>query len=86
MYAHVTDAQDVSQVVEALANGLRSPEDVTRETRLPAYKVRTTLRSMVTARLVIGSLDADGALVFHLSDKGKDMLKGINTARRVSEP
>jgi hypothetical protein len=86
MDAYLADTQDVPQVVEALANGLRSPEDVTMETRLPAYKVRTALRSMVTAKLVIGSSDPGGALLFRLSDKGKDMLKGINAGRRKPRP
>jgi hypothetical protein len=78
----LTDAEDVSRVVAALANGVRSTEDVTGQTHLPAYKVRAALRSMVGDRLVIASSDPGGVLLFRLSDSGKDALKGLDAAER----
>jgi hypothetical protein len=77
-----TNPKDVSHVVEALANGLRSAVDVTQQTQLPGYNVRAALRSMVADRLVIPSSDPGGTLVFCLSDSGKDVLKGLNAALR----
>jgi hypothetical protein len=82
----VTTVRDVSRVVTALANGLRSADEVTTQTRLPAYNVRAALRSMVVRRLAIGSPDADGTLLFQLSDNGKDVLKGLNAAARKPKP
>jgi hypothetical protein len=78
----LTNAEDVSHVVEALANGLRSAAEVTKQTRLPGYNVRAALRSMVVERLVTASPDSDGTLVFRLSDNGQDVLKGLNAAAR----
>src|SRR5664279_3434742 len=44
MNDHLSAAKDVPRVIEALANGIRSTEEVTGQTRLPAYKVRAALR------------------------------------------
>jgi hypothetical protein len=82
MTNRATDARDVSHVVEALANGLRSAAEVAKQTQLPGYNVRAALRSMVAGGLVIGSSDAGGTLVFGLSDNGKDTLKGLDAAAR----
>jgi len=78
----LTTAEDVSHVVVALANGLRSAMEVTRQTHLPGYNVRAALRSMVVDRLVTASPDSDGTLVFRLSDNGQDVLKELNAAAR----
>lgn len=78
----ITTAEDVSHVVEALANGLRSATEVTKQTQLPGYNVRAALRSMIVDRLVTASPDSDGTLVFRLSDNGQDVLKGLNAAAR----
>jgi hypothetical protein len=77
-----TNAKDVSHVVEALANGIRSAADATKTTQLSGYNVRAALRSMVADGLVIASSNEDGTLVFQLSDSGKDVLKGLNAAAR----
>jgi hypothetical protein len=79
---HLAADKDALRVIEALANGIRSAEEVTGQTRLPAYKVRAALRSMVGDRLVIASSDPGGTLVFFLSDNGKDVLKGLDAAER----
>jgi hypothetical protein len=72
--------QDVSNVVNALANGRRSEAEIAKSTRLRADRSRGT-KSLVADKLVIGLPDTPGSL-FRLLDNGQDMLKGMRAAER----
>ncbi len=79
--SEIPDSKDASNVVNALANGLRSEAEIAKSTQLRADRVRAALKSLVANKLVIGLLDTPGTL-FRLLDNGQDMLKGMRAAER----
>jgi hypothetical protein len=79
--SEIPDSKDVSNVVNALANGLRSEAEIAKSTRLRTDRVRVALKSLVADKLVIG-LPATPGTLFRLLDNGQDMLKGMRAVER----
>ena len=76
-----SDSKDVTRVVKALANGLRSAIDIADTTELPADRVRVAL-DWLAAKDRVTESSVKRETLWRLSDNGQDMLKGINAAYR----
>jgi len=58
-----------TRLLRALESGLRSPEEVARETGLPLFRVRSGLRDLTSAGLAAPRDDR-----YELTSKGSDLL------------